>query len=76
LVTEDYDERICLYRRMKDLYAKRSQIVQGNRVSNQEKKAVATEFEFMRLSLKRYIERYKTKRYGKHGDLIEELDFS
>jgi Apea-like HEPN len=77
LVTENYDERVCLYRRIKNLYTKRSQIVHGNKVlSQEEKKAAATEFEdFMRLSLKRYIDRYRSNRYRKHGDLIEELDF-
>ena len=62
LVTEDYGRRIELCRTMKRFYGKRSDIIHGNiRESNQqEKESVARDFEEnMRISLRKYIERFK-----------------
>jgi hypothetical protein len=59
---------------MKGLYGKRSEIVHGNiKGSNQEEKeSVARDFEEnMRISLKKYIELFKTGNYREHSDLIQ-----
>jgi hypothetical protein len=63
---------------MKRLYGQRSYIVHGNiKGSNQyEKESVARDFEEkMRISLKKYIELFKTGNYREHSDLIRGIDF-
>lgn len=77
-ISENYQERLSLYKTMKELYGKRSDIVHGNiKESNaQEKELVARDFEQnMRVSLKKYIERFKTGNYHEHSHLIQEIDF-
>jgi len=76
-IAENYKQRICIYKTIKELYGKRSEIVHGIKASrHQKKESVAGNFEgYMRISLKKYIEVFKTKNYGKHIDLIEEIDF-
>ena len=77
-IAEDLQGRITLYRTMKGLYGKRSDIVHGNIKGSdlQEKESVARDFEEkVRISLKKYVDRFKTGNYNEHSDLIQEVDF-
>jgi hypothetical protein len=77
-VAKNLEQRIALYRTMKGLYGKRSDIVHGNikGTDQQEKESIAKDFEAnMRISLKKYIEWFNTGNYNEHSDLVQEIDF-
>ena len=72
MYSEDIDERICAFRKMKRLYNTRSNIVHGKKQASDY--VSATEFEeFMRISFKKYIEKVHNK--YTHNQIIEQLDF-
>ena len=77
-LTEDYEQRIQLCKKMKWLYGKRGNIVHGNiKESNQQdKESVAKEFEeYTRRVLKKYLERFTTGNYQERGRMIQGIDF-
>jgi hypothetical protein len=76
LVTEDNNQIMAHYKKMKRLYKTRSAILHGNIESNRQKtESVVIEFEEnMRSGLKSYLERFKTGNYQSHTDIIQELD--
>jgi Apea-like HEPN len=73
LVNDDYDIRRCLYREIRKLYEKRSNIAHGGSMYHLDLERMES---YVRMALQSYLKKNEKHAKIKHDIMIEELDFN